>query len=231
MVDSKDMMRLVRYISSDVGLRNIDNYAVVRFGEILAKYYPKMTFENVREAFEMCVMGGLDQCLPKDRDGNPDRNHYQSFSLEYIGKVLRAYEMKMTEERRAVLLSRPKEVLMLPDAEKDRLRGKWQEHFVAVFAIYKHKGVLKIDNCTINVYRELEKRRKVDGYDISREDRERAKKKLLMQAREGKISDVMADYLNGVSECYDINLLAVLYAKRRAVKEAFDEMINNDEVL
>ena len=43
-------------------------------------------------AFEMSLTGELDDFLPKNGNGQPDRNHYQQFNAEYVCKILNAYK-------------------------------------------------------------------------------------------------------------------------------------------
>ena len=43
-----------------------------------------------KSAFEMLSIGELDEFLPKNQ-GQPDKNHYQSFSVEFITRILKAF--------------------------------------------------------------------------------------------------------------------------------------------
>lgn len=45
----------------------------------------------------MLITGELDDYLPKDRDGNAERKHYQQFNADYFAKVLNAYCRKQNQ--------------------------------------------------------------------------------------------------------------------------------------
>ena len=79
---------ILRYVAKDVGFRPTNDadvqYIVIRTTEILRRYYPNFTLKDFRLAFEMSLTGELDDYLPKGRDGQPDRGHYQQFNAEYI---------------------------------------------------------------------------------------------------------------------------------------------------
>lgn len=70
--------------------------------------YKKFSWKEILNAFQLCAMGDLDQFLPIDSKGNPDKNHYGQFSLMYINKILSAYDkMRMTTNAK-VRLEEPK---------------------------------------------------------------------------------------------------------------------------
>lgn len=53
-----------------------------------------MTLADIKLAFELATTGELDDYLPKDSQGNPDRKHYQQFNADYFAKILNAYRRK-----------------------------------------------------------------------------------------------------------------------------------------
>jgi hypothetical protein len=119
-VDSELLAELnkdLRFICKDVGYRNADpkeyEYLTFRVCEILKRYYSTMTMREFRLAFEMCITGELDDYLPKGRDGQADRGHYQQFNAEYVCKVLNAYK-----QRRAQVLKKANDAL--PPQEQAR---------------------------------------------------------------------------------------------------------------
>lgn len=65
--------------------------------DILKRYYSDMTLADIKMAFELATTGELDEYLPKDKQGNPDKNHYQQFNADYFAKILKAYKQKQTD--------------------------------------------------------------------------------------------------------------------------------------
>lgn len=53
-----------------------------------------MTLADIKLAFELATTGELDDYLPKDSQGNPDKKHYQQFNADYFAKILNAYRRK-----------------------------------------------------------------------------------------------------------------------------------------
>jgi hypothetical protein len=83
---------IAKGIARDFSIRNVDRSEAFRFFDILKKYYGVFTLDEVRTAFELALVGELDAYLPKDKNGVPDKNHYQVFSVEFITKILGAYK-------------------------------------------------------------------------------------------------------------------------------------------
>lgn len=84
-------------ILRDIGIRdwsdeNANKYRLIRFADVVLKYFPNFSLKEVKLAFEFMAVGHLDEFLPKDRHGKPEKNHYQDFSMEYYSKILTAYK-------------------------------------------------------------------------------------------------------------------------------------------
>ncbi len=83
---------LTNYIKRDIGLtRELDEYDVTRFLDVLRKYYSDLSLSEVKLAFELSSVGELNDFLPKNADGTPRNGHYQQFNVEYYTKILTAY--------------------------------------------------------------------------------------------------------------------------------------------
>lgn len=95
---SIELAKALKWIAKDVGYRATDEsergYLVVRVAEILKRYYDGLTMRDFKMAFEMSITGELDDYLPKGRDGQADRGHYQQFNAEYVCKILNAYKCR-----------------------------------------------------------------------------------------------------------------------------------------
>lgn len=115
---ASELRDALQWIAKDIGYRVSDQgdwqYLVVRTAEILKRYYPGLTLKDFRMAFEMSLTGELDDYLPKGKDGQPDRNHYQQFNADYICKILNAYKM-----RRNGVIRKAREAVPKPEPERD----------------------------------------------------------------------------------------------------------------
>lgn len=87
----KEVQILVSGIAKDYGIKKVERSEAFRFYDILKKYYSNLTLDEVRTAFELALIGELDKYLPKDKNGDPDKNSYQNFSVEFFTKILKAY--------------------------------------------------------------------------------------------------------------------------------------------
>ena len=133
-----ELKMILRGVSIDVGCRIADGdfpYVVARAGEVLRRYYGGLTLTEFRMAFEMCALGELDDYLPK-REGRADRGHYQMFNVEYMSKVLTAYQRARARvmnavESKAKTDERPRDI----EAEAAVRRGLYN-----AFIKYKYTG-------------------------------------------------------------------------------------------
>lgn len=119
--------KAARGICKDVGIREREDpdkmkYNSTRFFTILKKHYSEFSINEVKAAFELASVGALDDYLPKDRDGNPDKNHYQAFNVEYYSKILNAYRKKRGDVWGKVRQALPVTVAVISEEEKKRNR-------------------------------------------------------------------------------------------------------------
>jgi len=134
-----ELSNALRWIAKDVGYKS-DNesdrqYLVIRVSEILKRYYGQLSLKDFRMAFEMCVTGELDEFLPKGRDGQPDRGHYQQFNAEYICKVLNAYK-----GRRGWVLKKAYEAVPKKQVEPDKDMSETRRALVKAYDDYRATG-------------------------------------------------------------------------------------------
>lgn len=109
-------------ICRDLGIKNWNNenemqYSKARFFQTLRRYYPNLTIESIKIAFELLAVGQLDEYLPKDKNGNPDKNHYQEFSFEFYTRILNAYQKKTSEVWSKVRLAIPKVETVISESQ------------------------------------------------------------------------------------------------------------------
>ena len=141
---SVELAKALKFIFKDIGYRNGDDsetgYLIVRIVEILKRYYGTLTIKDFRMAFEMTITGQLDDFLPKGRDGQADRGHYQQFNADYVCKILNAYK-----GRRAWILKKANDARPVPERtvdveEMQCYRDAMKKDCIAAFEFYKETG-------------------------------------------------------------------------------------------
>lgn len=131
-------------ICKDYAIRNPDKAEGFRFYDILRKYYSEFTISEVRTAFELALVGSLDEYLPKDKNGNPDKNSYQSFSVEFITKILNAYKKYKGRVWSKVYLITAKEEKEVTEEEKDKILADFKKTLAGFYEEYLETGLLSI---------------------------------------------------------------------------------------
>lgn len=210
---------LVKFIARDAGIKQIDNYDMTRFVDVVLKYYNTFSLSDIKLAFELAAIGELDNYLPKDRDGRPDKNHYQTLSVEYITKILNAYRKKRTEvEKKSVDLLPAKEK-GITEEEKAQNTLQVRRAVVGSFRNYLETG--NVDNAIISdfiLYQELDAAGLVKPINITEDDRKRAK---AVVPKSKTIADIIDECISGIADA-DISWEAYRIARRRAIKETYD---------
>ncbi len=92
-------------------------------------------------AFELATTGGLDDYLPKDSQGNPDKKHYQQFNADYFAKILNAYRRKQNGviHKAYKALPEPKKELT-PEEKRYYYHNKPSPDVGRYFLQYKYTG-------------------------------------------------------------------------------------------
>lgn len=132
------------FIASDIGFRKTNPYEwgkiMVRFASILKRYYPTFTIDDIIMAFELLVTGGLDAYLPKDMNGNPAKNHYQQFNVEYLSRILNAYRRERGRVIQKAQSAVPKPQCNVTSREKEFYRKQTRINIIISFLRYKYTG-------------------------------------------------------------------------------------------
>lgn len=88
---AQELREAMKWIVRDIGYRYTsaedEQYIVVRFAAVLSKHYSNLTIKDVKLAFEMLVVGDLDERIKPE-----DRKHYGQLSMDYICRILNAYQ-------------------------------------------------------------------------------------------------------------------------------------------
>jgi len=144
---------LAKGIARDFSIRNVDKAEAFRFYDILKKYYSGFTLDEVRGAFELALVGELDAYLPKTKTGEPDKNHYQVFSVEFVTKILNAFKSYKGKVWGKVYSIADKEPILISEEEKSEAKNLFIEVVRDLFADYcKGEDVLILFPRTICDY-------------------------------------------------------------------------------
>lgn len=227
-----ELGKALKFIAKDVGYRETDEsergYLVVRVCEILKRYYSNLTLRDFRMAFEMSITGELDDYLPKGRDGQADRGHYQQFNAEYVCKILNAYKL-----RRASVLKRAYDA-MPPEPEKQispeeskRLRNATKSECINAFEYFKENGQLPdISPIAEMLYYDLLAAAGLAPEIVVALDEQKAilSRTINEFARRGMVGD-MRRLKDAGTDAPELQFGAYKMARRKALKAAFTKMV------
>ena len=232
-----DLRNALKWIAKDTGYRNTDetefNYLVVRVTEILKRYYPNLTLKDFRMAFEMSLTGELDDFLPKGRDGQADRGHYQNFNADYVCKILNAYK-----SRRAWILKKanqalPKAVAETGEQEKQEYRHQTRKDLVDCYNKYRETGKMPdVSPIAEMLFYDILSRAGLAPEIVVTLDEQ---KYILQQtingyAARGYLGDVRRLKESG-TDAEEIQFRAYCLARKKALRKVFDQMIKDEQEL
>jgi len=138
-----ELTKTLRTVFRDVGYRaegGDGDYIALRLSMVLRRYYGQLTMQEFRLAFEMSVVGELDEFLPKGKDGQADRGHYQQFSVEYVCKILNAYRSKRDRVLRKAEQAMPS--TGATQQEIDSAKSATRRDLVAAYEYFRSNGRL-----------------------------------------------------------------------------------------
>lgn len=227
---SVELKTALVWIAKDVGYRATDEqdrqYIVIRTAEILKRYYSNLTLKDFRMAFEMSITGQLDEFLPKGRDGQPDRGHYQQFNAEYVCKILDAYK-----SRRGWILKKAYEAVPRtepdPDpAMKEVYRKNAIRDLIAHFDAFKETGMLNTNALTdLIFYNILTDFEIVPIIEITPEEQRYVWHQAINKfAQRGMVGDVNRLKKQGI-EAPELRTSAYILARHNALKRVFSSLL------
>lgn len=199
----------------------------IRVVDILKQYYGHLSVQDFRLAFELTITGELDAFFPKRADGSADRGHYQSFSTEYICKVLNAYK-----QRRAYALAAANKAMPTPPPERDAEREAEASRFVKMglinaFEYFKEYGKLPGMSPVAEMlyHNELAGVGLAEKIEVTEaEQKEIFHRTLNAMARKGDIGD-FNDLKKAGHTAESIQPGAYGIARRKALQTTFDKML------
>ena len=198
--------------------------------DIIKRYYSQLTLTDLKLAFELATTGELDDYLPKDSKGKPDKNHYQNFNADYFAKILNAYKRKQSEvvEKAYNAVPKPKKEIS-PDEIRyyENIRKQTNQR---IFLRYKYRGELIFGILDERlIYDWLLSVGLANPVAETEQDRKQALTRFLDKAARNmlepyKVFDIRTKGINSP----EIDFTAFEIARRREIIKTFDYMIENE---
>jgi hypothetical protein len=227
----KDAAVMFKYIAIDVGYnipsQNEWSYILTRLVGIIKRYYGNYTLADIKLAFELASIGKLDDYLPIDSHGAPDRKHYQQFNVEYFSKIFGAYIKRqrevlakaykcMQQERKAMDLSK----YNLMRSQRNKM----------IFIRYKYTGKLILENLDdMFLYEWLHRVGLADDVVETKKDRKQAYNIYMRKAIDGIINKYDAiNVRREGDESHELDYIAYSIGRQRMIKKAFHEVIEDE---
>lgn len=221
--------KLSAMIAKDAGIKQVDTYSATRFVDILRKYYYSLSLSEVKIAFELGMTGQLDEYLPKDKNGHPDRNHYQSFSIEYVTKILNAYKSKFIDVQAKAYTSLPAPKIEIPDRIKQFYMSKFVDAVRESFIYYKYKGIMNQQMNDMLVYSYLERIGVAEPIQVMQADMKSAVNRLINKNHKKVLNDFVGSCIRSMGVKHgSVPDEAYIIARQRAIRETFDYMVRNE---
>ncbi|WAX07286.1 hypothetical protein BF698P1_00041 [Bacteroides phage BF698P1] len=223
-------------VCSDFGLNAPERSAVKSvfssIFDVVDLYFDDLSFAEVKLAWRLLAVGELDNYLPKDRYGSPDKNHYGSFNVDYVTKVLKAYRKRkadMMSKTTALLPDKPKAT---PEQERAFLNVQ-ANNFIFAIMKYKYSGRFKMESDRLiseSTFKYMERL----GYDMDTIPTYEDKKLALAQFK-GRPINSFAQVFE--KECLStvgieheaVYFRALMIAKKRLLFRYWDEMLIEED--
>lgn len=228
----KKSAQLFRFIAIDVGYtipsQNDWSYICTRLLDILKRYFSNLTLSEIKLAFELALTGGLDDYLPRDSRGEPDKKHYQQFNVDYFSKILNAYIKKRGEVIEKVYKSLPEPEIQVE--EKEKYHQLSSNRLLNVFLRYKYKGIFKLGLVDgMFFYNILKKASIIDEIKEQDEDRRKALSIYLQRVAKGFTNRYEAYRVQrkGVYSP-ELDFTAFEIARDKEIQRAFYFIVSNE---
>ena len=224
--------QMFRFIAMDVGYIIPTNsedwtYICTRLLDILKKYYSQMTLADIKLAFELATTGELDEYLPKDKQGNPDKNHYQQFNADYFAKILKAYKQKQTDviDKAYKAIPEKNNEISPEQIRRFEIQRQWRNRYI--FLCYKYTGKLILGlTDDMFLYEWLQKCGLADDVQVKEDDRKEAFARYMQSVARGMINQYTAFQVRRKgTESPEIDFTAFEVARKKEIIKAFDRMI------
>lgn len=227
--------QMFRFIAMDVGFRipteqNDWAYMCTRLLDILKKYYSQMTLADIKLAFELATTGELNEFLPRDSNGNPDKNHYQQFNADYFAKILNAYRRKQNGTISKAYAALPEPKREISPEQKRQYHNETVERCRDTFLRYKYTG--KYDAGMFGdmfVYNWLHAVGLADDVAETEDDRKTALSRYMQRVAAGWVNRYTAEHVRrDGTKSREIDYTAFEVARLKEIKKAFNRMIADE---
>lgn len=227
--------QMFRFIAMDVGYiipTNPEDWAYIctRLLDILKKYYSQMTLADIKLAFELATTGELDDYLPKDSQGNPDKKHYQQFNADYFAKILNAYRRKQIGVIHKAYKALPEPKKELTPEEKRYYHNQTVARCREVFLQYKYTGrfVLGITDGML-IYDWLRKLGFANEVAGTEDDRKQAFARYMQRVARGFVNKYEAYHVQRKgTDAPELDFTAYEIARDKEIARTFDRMIADE---
>lgn len=224
--------QMFRFIAMDVGYiipQNENDWAYIqtRLVDILKRYYSYLTLADIKLAFELATTGELDDFLPRDSQGNPDKKHYQQFNADYFAKILGAYREKQNEVIGKAYKALPEPKIEMTPEQNRYYHNLREARNRIVFLRYKYTGKISFEfGDEMFLYDWLLKFGFADEVEATDDDRKQAFAKYMHRAAIGMINKYTAFNVRrkGI-DSPEIDFTAFEVARKKEIIRAFDRMI------
>jgi hypothetical protein len=227
----KDAAVMFKYIAIDIGYtipsQNEWSYILTRLVGIMKRYYGNYTLADIKLAFELATIGKLDDYLPKDSHGAPDRKHYQQFNAEYFSKIFGAYVKRQNEVLAKAYKCMPQERKPMNESEYKLMRLQRNK---MIYLRYKYTGKLILENIDdMLLYEWLYSVGLADDVEETKSDRKQAYNIYMRKAIDGIVNKYAAiNVRREGDESHEIDYIAYSLGRQRMIKKAFDTMIEDE---
>ena len=225
------MADTLKWVAKDIGIRDTESpdwkITIVRFGQILKRYYPLFSVKDIRMAFELMVTGELNDYLPKDRFGNPDKEHYQMFNADYFCKILNAYRVYRKAVINKAVEMVPKPVKQRNEAEERFYRNQTRKDIIAAFLFFKYRGYMPKLSPILEMlaYQDLAMVGLAEPFDVTPQEQQIILRRTLFELTQRQmIGDKKRVEQQGIN-APDIQHGAYRLARLKALKRTFAEMV------
>lgn len=186
-----------------------------------------MTLADIKLAFELATTGELDDYLPKDSQGNPDKKHYQQFNADYFAKILNAYRRKQNGVINKAYKALPEPKKELTPEEKRYYHNQAVARCREVFLQYKYTGrfVLGVTDGML-IYDWLRKLGFANEVAGTEDDRKQALARYMQRVARGFVNKYEAFHVQRKgTDAPELDFTAYEIARDKEIKRTFDRMI------
>lgn len=227
--------QMFRFIAMDVGFiipaeQNDWAYICTRLLDILKKYYLQMTLADIKLAFELATTGELDDYLPKDSQGNPDKKHYQQFNADYFSKILNAYRRKQNGVINKAYKAVPEPKRELTPEQKRYYHNEAVARYRDVFLRYKYTGRFELGIADgMFIYDWLRKHGLANEVAGTEDDRKQAFARYMQRVARGFVNKYEAFHVQRKgTDAPELDFTAYEIARNKEIKRTFDRMIADE---